>query len=98
MFNKETQKTALIDFEFCGWGPGAVDLCTMMWTVGLELRKANEKNFLIKYHDALIASGKVDPEVMTLEKVTDDYIKFFVPRIVQVLLVLPLIVPSDWLD
>ena len=90
MINRKTQQTVFIDFECCGWGPGAVDLCTMMWQIGSIRRRLYEKEFLRRYHEALAASGKVDPEVMTLEKITSDYVRFFVPRAIQTLLALPI--------
>ena len=80
MINRDTQKSVMLDFEFCGFGPGAVDLSYFMWLVGTEMRRKYEKAFLERYHSKLIASSKVDPELNTLEKLNQDYVKYFVPR------------------
>jgi Ser/Thr protein kinase RdoA (MazF antagonist) len=40
----------LVDFEFCGFGPSAVDLAYFMWWVGTDIRREHEEEFLKRYH------------------------------------------------
>ena len=80
MWKTDEQKVYCVDFEFMCIGPYATDLGNFMNMMSAELSEAYEDLFLARYHEKLIASGKVDAAVYTLEKVKQDYIDFRLPR------------------
>ena len=80
VWNKASQKTTLLDYEFLQFGNGILDVCYFLLTTNLTIRTRFEDKFLARYHEKMVASGKVDPAVYTLEKVKKDYVANFVPR------------------
>jgi len=95
MWDTAQQKHYLLDFEFVSFGPYIGDICYLMLTLGPEIRVSHEERLLARYHEKLIASGKVDPTVYTIEKLKTDYAEFFVPRVSTICLIAGLFLQGD---
>lgn len=81
MWNRVDYKPYLVDFELMSTGPAVADLCYFISWCGSAIRRKYLDAFLARYHEKLLASGKVDPARTTLEKIKADFVRMFVPRV-----------------
>ena len=95
MWDKSAQKGYLLDYEYMAIGPAVMDLAYFMVFAGKKVRNNFEEKFLARYHESLIASGKVDPVKNTLEKLKADYRKYFVSRAGYIAMAIVAFLPAD---
>jgi hypothetical protein len=95
MWQRETQKPFLLDFEFICFGPGIQDICYFLFMLGSKIRRQFEDKVLHHYHEKLISSGKIDPASYPFDRMKADYIRFFVPRCAPIAFGLSLFLPRE---
>lgn len=80
LWQHDTQKIFLIDFEFMAFGHPAFDLCNFLRTLGPDLRMVYEDTFLESYRESMLAKGKVKPDQFTVQWLKKEIIARTLPR------------------
>lgn len=85
IWDKKTESIYAVDFEHIGYGPIVSDVILLFCQLSEGSRLSRQDQFLKAYHEKLTELGKIDTSVYTLEKLTRDYKKFFLPASVNLL-------------